>query len=258
MTAFAEYSQKYTSVAMERRNGILQMRLHTEGKALRWGALPHEELPAAFYDVGRDRDNKVVILTGTGNEFSGPKPTPETGFFPTRPAALAWDKIYWEGKQLLMNLLNIEAPMISAVNGPALRHSELPLLCDIVLAAEDASFQDAGHFGGGLVPGDGVHVIYPLLLGLNRGRYFLLTGQTISAKEAHTLGLVNEVLPRDKLLERAWALAEQLAQQPTLQLRYSRVVFTEYIKRQMQDLLGYGLALEGMALMERPFPPQTK
>jgi len=254
MTAFAEYSQKYTSVAMERRNGILQMRLHTEGKALRWGALPHEELPAAFYDVGRDRDNKVVILTGTGNEFSGPRPTPETGFFPTRPPALAWDKIYWEGKHLLMNLLNIEAPMIGAVNGPALRHSELPLLCDIVLAAEDASFQDAGHFGGGLVPGDGVHVIYPLLLGLNRGRYFLLTGQTISATEAQTLGLVNEVLPRDKLLERAWALAEQLAQQPTLQLRYSRVVFTEYIKRHMQDLLGYGLALEGMALMEKPLP----
>jgi hypothetical protein len=76
MTAFAEYSQKYKTVAMERRNGILQMRLHTEGKALRWGALPHEELPAAFYDVGRDRDNKVVILTGTANEFSGPKPTP--------------------------------------------------------------------------------------------------------------------------------------------------------------------------------------
>jgi enoyl-CoA hydratase/carnithine racemase len=153
-----------------------------------------------------------------------------------------------------MNLLNIEVPMIGAVNGPALRHSELPLLCDIVLAAEDASFQDAGHFGGGLVPGDGVHAIYPLLLGLNRGRYFLLTGQTISATEAQTLGLVNEVLPRGKLLARAWALAEQLARQPTLQLRYSRVVFTEYIKRQMQDLLGYGLALEGMALMERPLP----
>ena len=83
-----------------------------------------------------------------------------------RPDALAWDKIYWEGKQLLMNLLAIEVPMISAVNGPAMRHSELPLLCDIVLAAEEASFQDAGHFGGGLVPGDGVHAVYPLLLGL--------------------------------------------------------------------------------------------
>ena len=88
-----------------------------------------------------------------------------------------------------MNLLNIEVPMISAVNGPAMRHSEMPLLCDIVLAAEEASFQDFRYFVGGLMPGDGVHIVYPLLLGLNRGRYFLLTGQTISAAEAKTLGL---------------------------------------------------------------------
>jgi enoyl-CoA hydratase/carnithine racemase len=102
-----------------------------------------------------------------------------------------------------------------------------------------------------------VHIVYPLLLGLNRGRYFLLTGQTISAAEAKTLGLVNEVMPRAKLLERAWSLAEQLAGQETLLLRYSRVMFTELLKRQMQNLLGYGLALEGMALMERPMPPQA-
>lgn len=257
MAAFEEYSQRYKTVKMERRDGILQMTLHTEDKELRWGLLPHEELPSAFYEVGRDRENKVIILTGTGNEFSGPRPTPENRAFATRPAAQAWDKVYWEGKHLLMNLLNIEVPMISAVNGPAMRHSEMPLLCDIVLAAEEASFQDSGHFVGGLMPGDGVHIVYPLLLGLNRGRYFLLTGQTISAAEAKTLGLVNEVMPRAKLLERAWSLAEQLAGQETLLLRYSRVMFTELLKRQMQNLLGYGLALEGMALMERPMPPQA-
>jgi enoyl-CoA hydratase/carnithine racemase len=257
MSLFDEYSRKYETVKMERRGGVLQMTLHTEGKALRWGLVPHRELPSAFSDVGRDRDNRVVILTGTGDEFSGPRPTPESGPFPSRPTAEAWDRVYWEGKQLLMNLLNIEVPMISAVNGPAMRHSELPLLCDIVLAAEEASFQDSGHFVGGLMPGDGVHVVYPVLLGLNRGRYFLLTGQTISAREAQGLGLVAEVLPRERLLERAWAHAEMLARQPTLILRYTRVVFTEYIKRQMQELLGYGLALEGMALMERPLPPPS-
>jgi len=96
-----------------------------------------------------------------------------------------------------------------------------------------------------------------LLLGLNRARYFLLTGQTIAAREAQDLGLVAEVLPRERLLERAWTLAEQLARQPTLMLRYTRVVFTEYIKRQMQELLGYGLALEGMALMERPMSSES-
>jgi enoyl-CoA hydratase/carnithine racemase len=257
MSLFDEYARKYETVRMERRDGVLQMTLHTEGQALRWGLVPHQELPEAFHDVGRDRENRVVILTGTGDEFSGPKSTPDSGPFPARPTAEAWDRVYWEGKQLLMNLLSIEVPMISAVNGPAMRHSELPLLCDIVLAAEEASFQDSGHFVGGLMPGDGVHVVYPILLGLNRGRYFLLTGQTISAREAQGLGLVAEVLPRARLLERAWVLAEQLARQPTLMLRYTRVVFTEYIKRQMQELLGYGLALEGMALMERPLPPPS-
>ena len=91
-----------------------------------------------------------------------------------------------------------------------------------------------------------MHIVYPLLMGMNRGRYFLLTGQTLSAKEAQDLGLVNEVLPRPDLLPRAWELAEQLAQQPPLVLRYTRVLLTQHIKRLMQDLLGYGLALEGM------------
>ncbi len=68
--------------------------------------------------------------------------------------------------------------------------------------------------------------------------------------------VVNEVLPRAALVERAWAIAREIAAKPTLHLRYSRVVFTEYIKRHMQDLLGYGLALEGMALMEKPLPPE--
>ena len=243
MATFDQYSGKYQSVRMERRNGILQMTLHTNGDSLQWGGIPHQELPEAFADIGSDPDNLVVIMTGTGDAFTGPAGTPES--MPKRTPR-EWDKTYWEGKHLLSNLLDIEVPMISAINGPALRHSELPLLCDIVLAAEEASFQDSGHFINGLIPGDGMHVIYPLLLGLNRGRYFLLTGQTIGARQAQELGLVSEVLPRQQLLPRAWELAEQLTKQSPLVLRYSRVLLTQYVKRQIHDLLGYGLALEGL------------
>jgi enoyl-CoA hydratase/carnithine racemase len=85
-----------------------------------------------------------------------------------------------------------------------------------------------------------------MLLGLNRGRYFLLTGQRLSAHEAKALGLISEILPREQLLPRAWELAEQLVQQHPLVLRYTRVLLTQYIKRLMHDLLGYGLALEGL------------
>ena len=243
MATFEQYSDKYQSIRMERRNGILQMTFHTNGDSLQWGGIPHQELPEAFADIGSDTENLVVIMTGTGDAFTGPPGTPESR---PRRSPREWDKTYWEGKHLLSNLLDIEVPMISAINGPALRHSELPLLCDIVLAAEEASFQDSGHFINGLIPGDGMHVIYPLLLGLNRGRYFLLTGQTIGARQAQELGLVSEVLPRQELLPRAWELAEQLTKQSPLVLRYSRVLLTQYVKRQMHDLLGYGLALEGL------------
>ena len=243
MAKFQDYSQKYQCIRMERQDGILEITFHTNSGPLQWGGVPHEEFPRAFYDIGSDPENRVVIMTGTGDAFSGPPGTPESR---PRRAPGEWDKTYWEGKHLLWNLLDIEVPMISAVNGPALRHSELPLLCDIVLAAEGAAFQDSGHFVNGLVPGDGMHIVYPMLLGLNRGRYFLLTGQTIGSSQALELGLVSEVMPTGDLLPRARALAGELARQSDLVLRYTRVSMTQYIKRQIHDILGYGLALEGL------------
>ena len=180
MTRFDDYAAKYQTIRMERRDGILQMTFHTGGGPLQWGLLPHGEFPQAFRDVGSDPENKVVIITGTGDVYSGPQAAGGTGM---RSTPAEWDRVYWEGKHLLMSLLDIEVPMISAINGPAWRHSEIPLLCDIVLAADDVQFQDSAHFPNGMVPGDGMHIIYPLLLGWNRGRYFLLTGQVLDAAE---------------------------------------------------------------------------
>jgi enoyl-CoA hydratase/carnithine racemase len=247
MAHLEEYANKFKSIQLERRDGILQMRLHTNGGTLQWGKEPHDELGQCYYDIGSDPDNRAVIVTGTGESFVAHYARGQQWTFNT---PRTWDKVYWDGRKLVMNMLDIEVPMIAAVNGPTTIHSELAVLCDIVIASETATFQDNSHFINGLVPGDGMQVIWPLLLGPNRGRYFLLTGQTLSAQEALTLGVVNEVVPREQVLDRAWEIARQIVKQPPLTVRYARVALTQQFKRLMLDNLGYGLALEGLAVQE--------
>lgn len=250
MTEFSDYSAKYSCLAMTREDGILEVRFHTDGGPFHWGLVPHRELESAFLDIARDRANQIVILTGTGQTYCGPAVPP--GGHPNRNSMTPaiYDPIYWEGKHLLMNLLNIEVPVIAAINGPAVRHAEIALISDIVLATDDTYFQDTAHFQGGMVPGDGMHVIMPMLLGLTRARYFLFTAQKITAAEAQQLGLVNEILPRADLLPRARELARLLLQQTELVRRYSRVVLTEDLKSRLQAQLSHGLALEGLARMK--------
>ena len=247
-TKLDDYCDKYESIKFRREDGILEMILGTDGGPLRWGRQAHSELEEAFLNIGRDRENQVVILTGTGSEFSGPVAQPEANRSYHHKTPDEWGELGWEANRLHSNMLAIDVPMISAVNGPATRHAELPVMCDIVLASDTATFQDSAHFVGGLVPGDGVHVVFPMIMGLNRGRYFLLTGQVLNADEALAAGLVNEVLSGQDLLPRAWDLARKIMEQPELNRRYSRLLLTEDLRRRMNELLPYGLALEGLCI----------
>jgi enoyl-CoA hydratase/carnithine racemase len=258
-TRYAEYKDRYANFRFElSEEGILLMQCHTEGGSLVWDWKVHDEMSDAFADVAGDREIKVLIHTGSGPNYNadwGMPPVPEPMYVAMDgPKGLVkLDEKIWYGRMLIENLLAVEVPVIGAVNGPCNIHSEVPLLSDIVLASEDAYFQDLAHFPRGMVPGDGQHVLWPWLIGPNRARYMLLTGTKLEARQALEWGAVSEVLPKEKLLDRAWELARELAMRPPLTLRYTRMLFTQDLKRAFLDELAHGLAREAYA--QRQFFP---
>lgn len=250
-----DYEKSFANVAFERNGGILVMRLHTDGGPLRWDLDVQRELGEAFRAVGTDLANRVIILTGTGDEFSGPRLDPDAhGFFhdaDLTPSGAAF--VFRNGRKLVMSMLDIEVPMIAIVNGPAKRHSDLALMCDIVIAADHATFEDTAHFHlGSVVPGDGISAIYTMLIGLNRARYMMLTGQVLTAAQALELGLVAEVMPAAELMGRAQALAAQLARKPDMLLRHTRRVLIDPLRKAMEQQLEHFLSLEFLAVLDRP------
>jgi enoyl-CoA hydratase/carnithine racemase len=146
-----------------------------------------------------------------------------------------------------MNILDIEVPMIAALNGPVLLHSEYALLCDIVLATPQTVFQDKPHFDFGVVPGDGVNLLWPEVIGSIRARYFLLTRQILDAQTAQAWGAVNEIVPGEQLLARAHEIASDITQLPPLTSSYTRTALTQRLRRIVDEGIGYGLALEGIS-----------
>ena len=243
-----DYTTRYRQLRMERgEHGVLEVALHTDGGPLVFNLDSYRELVDAFTRIARDREVAAVILTGTGDAFIG-------GANLGDPAVSAtprgFDEYLSYGTQIATRLMEIEAPVIAALNGPVLIHTELPLVCDVVLASETASFRDSGHIPNGIAPTDGAHVIWEEVLGPVRARYFLWTAQTLDAAEALRLGAVNEVLPAADLLPRARALASQLAQLPILTRRYSRRALTQHLRRRFAEAIHMGFALEGITVMD--------
>ena len=209
MSRFDAYRDGFPNARLNRsKSGVLEVALHTDGGTLVFNGHTHEQFVDLFHAIGSDPDNRVVILTGSGDAFMETISPEGFDFFTPR----GYDKIYREGRKVLMNILDIEVPLIAAVNGPARLHSEYILLADIVLATPSTVFQDKPHFEFGIVPGDGVHLLWQEVIGSVRGRYFILTRQELDAETAKEWGAVNEIVPANELLPRAREIAEGLRQ----------------------------------------------
>jgi enoyl-CoA hydratase/carnithine racemase len=247
MIRFNDYQARFSNVALERTpSGILTMRLHREGGPLKWSAIEggaHDQIGEALWCAGRDPENKVVIFTGTGDSFLTERVPDE---YPPHDAQ-NWFRLTREGRDILTGFLELDRPLITIANGPATFRPEIPMMGDVVLAADDAYFQDS-HMRRGLVPSDGCHTVWLELLGTNRGRYFLMTSQKLTAQELLAAGAVSEVLPRDQLIPRAMEIAGQWVQFSPEMLRWTHVALTQTYKRRVLDEVAFGHAVEGLGV----------
>lgn len=244
-----EYREKYARhFTMERRDGILEVRMHHDGKGASYGYPLHSAWPQLWIDIGNDLDNEVLIFSGTGDKWIADFDQ-ELAEMPLSelPEDTYFDHLYSDQMKVLESLIfNIDIPTIACINGPGM-HTEFALLCDITLCAEHAEIFDP-HFGHGLVPGDGQGLAFQELMGPKRAAYYMYTGEMITAETARDLGLVNEVMPLDQLLPRAWEIAGKIMQTPRSIRRLSSAVVRRQWKRRLVQDQGFHLAYEAFGV----------
>ncbi|MBE6090988.1 MAG: enoyl-CoA hydratase/isomerase family protein [Clostridium beijerinckii] len=212
-TRFEEYSEKYKDFfIMTRRNGIIEVRFHTNGGPFQFDWPGQTAYGNVWSDIGRDPENEVMILTGTGDLWQIGNPEVWKTKFMDWPRNRKLE-MYHESLRMIENMIYcIDIPTIGAINGTG-SHWQLGTFCDITICAEGTEFFDA-HYLGGIPPGDGIVLTLQNLLGIKRAAFYAYTGMNINAQEALKLGMVSEVLPREKLISRAWELAEMIMQAP--------------------------------------------
>lgn len=245
----ADYKEVFKEhFIMERRNGVLMVQMHTRGGDVQWSLELHRAMWQLFRTIGSDPCNEVMIFTSTGNTWIAAFDDESFARVEADPAANSYDYGIFDGRHMLISLVNdIEIPTIGVLTGPG-AHSELALMCDLTICSENTVILDP-HFSLGMVPGDGIHSALIEILGVKRAAYAMLMTQQIDAQKALEYGLVNEVVPRDKLMDRAWAIADSIMQKPRVVRRMTGQIIRRPWKQRLIDDLDGGFASEMYAYM---------
>ena len=222
-------------------NGILLITINRPDKLNATNQRLHWELTQVWAVVDADPKTRVAVITGAGKAFSAGGDLDmidqQTNNFPMIK------QIMKEASDLVYNIVNMDKPVISAINGVAVGAGlVVALMADISVIAEDARFTD-GHLRLGVGAGDHAAIIWPILCGMAKAKYYLLTSDFIDGKEAERIGLVSLAVPRDQLMARAMAVAENLANGPQHAIRWSKRALNNWI-RMAGPIFDNSLALE--------------
>lgn len=249
MAQFETYRDIYPNFLLERTpEGILTVTFHTDGGPHVVTGANHTALPELLHNIATDLENEVVILTGAGNYWMHSIDFSQVGDIST---PWVWHRILTEARRTVIGFLEVPVPVIAAIPGPAHIHGEYAMTADSVIAADTASFQDDQHLPVGVVPADGVQVLWAEAMGRHRAKHFLFTGQTIGAEEALAFGMVHEIVPERQIMERASQLAQQYLKIPSLTRRYTRLMFARHLMVKANQQIAADMGLEGLSILGR-------
>jgi len=255
----------YEHLLFERHDdGVLLITLNRPEKYNAADEQMHGELARVWTDVSRDPDTRVAVVTGAGKAFSAGGDLAmverQAGDYERVTHMLS------EMSDLVYNMLNCEKPVVSAINGVAVGAGlVVGLLADIAICASDARLGD-GHVKLGVAAGDHAAIIWPLLAGMAKARYYLLTGEMVDGTEAERIGMVAKALPTEQVLPEAMRVATTLGTNPQQAVRWTKRVLNNWLKQagpifdqsaayEMLGFMGPDI-VEGVAALREKRPPR--
>ena len=228
----------------KREDGVAVITLNRPDRHNAVGGSMHIELANLPKVLLHDDEVRAAVITGAGRSFcSGADvATQRPGAQPSQ-----WDLMMVEARELVMDFLALDKPVITAVKGYALGLGcTLALLGDVVIAGQSARFGDTHVPNLGVTAGDGGAVLWPLLMGPQAAKYYLMTGEHIPAEVAYRLGLVFKVVEDDALLDEAVAMASRFAAGPPMAVRSTKMAVNRYLSLVANEVLPFSLAAESI------------
>ena len=232
----------YRHLLFEKRaNGIVMITINRPEVMNATNARLHWELGQVWLTLDADPEARVAIITGAGRAFSAGGDLALVEEMAGNAEAAA--RTMREASDLVYNLINLDKPVVAAINGAAVGAGRVvALLSDVSIIAENARFTD-GHMRLGVVAGDHAAILWPLLCGMAKAKYYLLTADFIEGKEAERIGLVSMSVPADQVMAKAFDVADRLARGSQHSIRWTKRALNNWL-RQAGPIFDQSLALE--------------
>lgn len=236
-------------IITRREDGVVTVRMHCKGGPLIWSMELHDAIGKMWRMLGTDRETEMIIFTGTGNlwvtDFEAASWAPEGD----DPGETRYNHMFVDGRRMIITMIqDVEVPTLGVLNGSG-GHTELALMCDLAIAADDIVVLDPHMLPGtNNVPGDGIHSCFMELMPPRFAAWYLMTGDKMSPQDLLRLGMVSEIVPREKLMDRAYEIADMLMAQNRVARRLTtQLVRRPWKKRIADDLdMAFGTELFGM------------